>query len=753
MKLNLLLFNLKIVFVYAVLCLSGKTTMAGAGDTTIVHGFDHFTHQNCNSGNGTFLFPPDSISFYKILLRYELSCPPSLGCDIYDRIATLKVLEPTGIMDSSLRIAPSFRVNGSIVDSFAYMNSVSYTYSYNTLAHRIDSSQNASVEVFLFNDSLNPFTATDTLYVWPSYYNQYTFDSSGVATDSVYVVPDSVLYLTVDSIYTPFEVKTSYEIARAITPFGQGVVLWFDVSDYRPLLHDSVNLYSVACGYSNGWDVTTDFYFIEGIPPMHPYKITNLWNGTWQYGNTGNPIDSHLQPITLIVDSQSVYDKIRLITTGHGFGCLPNQNVAEFYNVQHMLNVNGNNLGQRLWRNDCVSNPLYPQGAPGFTSTWFYNRANWCPGSYVTPHDYNVTSLVGANDSLTVDYNMAAYTVTGVPSGAYAPEYYVQSHAIFYDDIHYVNNAAVIEVKKPNGAFAYNRSNPICQAFQPEILIKNYGADTLQSLTIHYGVDGSFTNTFNWSGSLKLTDTVSVQLPPVSFGAGSHTFDVYIDLPNGNADEFTFDDTLHVNFSATDIYNTNFVRVRVRTDNSPTQTHWTITDDAGNVVGSHISFTAALTTFTDTVMLPNGCFNFKITDTGQNSGDGICCYNGSGNMRLYFGSSASPVVNTGDYGAYYSLNFTIDFQSGIQESEVSNLINVFPNPASNSITLNTSFENAHLKIELFDLMAKSVSQTYETDVFGYSAKIILPELEDGIYFLRINNEGKTFMKKILIQKN
>jgi hypothetical protein len=753
MKLILHAIKLKAFLLFTFICLSGTIVNAGTGDTTIVHGFDHFTHQNCNVGNGTFLFPPDSLSFYKIMLRYELSCPPVLGCDIYDRIATLKVLVPTGTQDSSLTIAPSFRVNGNVIDSFAYMNTASFRYTYNTTLHRIDSVRKPQVEIILYNDSLYPFMPTDTLNVWPSFYNQYVFDSSGVALDSAYVTPDSVLYLTRDSIYTPYDVTIPYEIARAITAYGQGVVLWFDVSDYRTLLTDSVRLYSNVCGYSNGWDVTTDFYFIEGIPPMHPYKVTNLWNGTWQYGNTGNPIDSHLQPITLVVDSQSVYDKVRLITTGHGFSCSPNQNVAEFYNVQHTINVNGVNLNQRLWRSDCGRNPLYPQGAPGYTSTWFLNRANWCPGSYVKPHDYNVTSLVTANDSLIVDYNMAAYTVTICPAGAYAPEYYIQSQAIFYDDIHYTNNAAILEVTRPNGAFEYNRSNPICQAFSPQVLIKNYGRDTLHSLIIHYGIDGVFTNNYNWTGTLKITDTVTVNLPAISFGAGSHTFDVYIDQPNGGSDEFIYDDTLRVNFNATDIYNTNYVRIRVKTDNTPSETHWLITDDLGNVVGSHITFTSALATFTDTVMLPNGCYNFKITDTGTGAGDGICCYNGVGNLKIFFGSSSTPVINSGDYGEFYSLNFTIDFQSGIEKQDIKNFISIYPNPASNSISVNTSFENGSLHFDLIDIAGQKVGQSIESVVYGYATQLKLPEVADGIYFLRIIKDDQEFIKKIIIQKN
>ena len=89
---------------------------AATGDTTIVNGFSGLLHQNCNTGKGTFLFPSDSLSYYRILLKYKLTCP-GFGCDIYDRIATLKVERETGEVDSTLTAFPSFTVDGNIVDT------------------------------------------------------------------------------------------------------------------------------------------------------------------------------------------------------------------------------------------------------------------------------------------------------------------------------------------------------------------------------------------------------------------------------------------------------------------------------------------------------------------------------------------------------------------------------------------------------------------------------------------------------------
>ena len=743
-------FRRKIFFLFIAAFLVTATTYASTGDTILVHGFNHFLHQNCNTGNSTFLFPSDTIDFYKILLRYELSCPPGIGCDIYDRKATLHLKNHTGIMDSTATPAPSFKVNGSTRDTFEYMSAASYSYSYNTITHQVDSMALSSLQLILFNDAQNPLIATDTLTVWPAYYNQYQFDSTGMAIDSVFVTPDSTLFLTYDTVYIPFEVVEPFEIARAITPYGQGVVLWFDVSDYRTLLHDSVELTTNVCGYSNGWEVTTDFYFIEGNPPLHPYKVVNLWNGTFPYGNTSNPIDGHLQPISLNVDSQSVYEKVRLITTGHGFGCLPNQNVAEFYDVTHSIIINGTTRIQHLWRDDCGRNPLYPQGAPGYTSTWFYDRANWCPGSYVKPHDYNATNLVGSSDSLIVDYNMAPYTVTSIPSGAYAPEYYIASQAIFYDDIHYTNNAALLEVRRPNGEFNYNRMNPICQTYTPEVVIRNYGSDTLRQLTLHYGIDGNFSNAYVWNGNLIFMDSLTIQLPSIPFGAGQHSFDIYIDQPNSNTDEFPYDDTLHTVFTSTNIYPTNFMVIMLRTDASPGQTSWKVRDDQGTVLFSRNSYPQATTWFYDTVYLSNGCFNLTVYDS---YGDGICCYNPPGNagvLRIFQGASATPLHNSGDYGDFFSMNFTLDFPIGIDEQAAQNSIFVYPNPATDKLTINTSFENGDLILELLDVTGRSVSDRIEKTVSGYSVSFDIPQIATGLYYLKIQHGMQVGMKKIFI---
>ena len=741
-------FRFILPFKLILLLVISTPAWSSTGDTTIVHGFSGFLHQNCNTGNSTYLFPSDTNSYYRIMLNYKLDCP-SFGCDIYDRIATLKVLRPTGTYDSTLTVNYYFSVSGTHPDSISWVNDTAYSYSYNSLTQQVDSTSISPITILVYGDSLQPTVATDTLSVWPLYYHNYIFDTNGIAIDSTLIDADSTLYQVYDSTYNVFEVKEPFEIARSITSYGMAMSVWFDVTDYRMLLADSVTLQSTVCGYSNGWLVTTDFYFIEGTPPLHASKITNLWNGTFPYGNTANPIENHLQPITLTPDSTTIREKIRLITTGHGFGGYPNQDVAEFYDVTHTLIINGTPYDQHLWRSDCGSNPLYPQGAPGYYSTWYYKRANWCPGSYVKPQDYDATSYLTSGGSFTVDYDMAPYTVTGGPSGFYAPEYYIQSQAIEYDNTGYTNNASIETILVPSGEFDGRRRNPICDGMNPVIRIRNAGNAVLQQLNITYFVDNGPVQNYIWTGSLNLLDSTTVELPPVSFAAGNHTFTAYISGPNGNADEYSYDDTLQTSFTTTNVYNTNFIRIQMKTDNSPNEISWTVKDENGSVLYSRNNFPSAGITYVDTIYLSNGCYSFTAYDS---FGDGVCCYNGAGFFRLLKGATGTIIATLGDYGDFYNVNLTIDYQNGIDELEENPLLFLFPNPASSLVHLNSSVENSDLKVIITDISGRVVLESDDLQIRAYNSEINVSNLNSGIYLLHAVIGSREVVKKIIVQK-
>src|SRR5579883_613259 len=188
----------------------------------------------------------------------------------------------------------------------------------------------------------------------------------------------------------------TYELMRFITPYGIGLNIgngftWtMDVTDYTPLLHDSVWITG-----NNGQEaVDISFDIVTGTPPRNVLSIQPLWYGEHNYGGQP-PIDSFLVTKRLFIPPDAMGADMKVIQTGHGFGgdtinegdSIYSDDCAEFCGKQQSIVVNGTTRFQRyVWRDDCGLNPVAAQGG-----TWVYNRSNWCPGSAVWPFDYELT--------------------------------------------------------------------------------------------------------------------------------------------------------------------------------------------------------------------------------------------------------------------------------------------------------------------------------------------------------------------------
>ena len=113
---------------------------------------------------------------------------------------------------------------------------------------------------------------TDLHYGWPVGTSTAVLDAQGDTLAFHPVLGEATMYNneTLHYFGVPYEVVDRYELSRYITPYGINLTLdsdgwaWvFDVTDYAPLLRDSVEL---ECG---NWQELLDlkFAFIEGTPP------------------------------------------------------------------------------------------------------------------------------------------------------------------------------------------------------------------------------------------------------------------------------------------------------------------------------------------------------------------------------------------------------------------------------------------------------------------------------------------------------
>lgn len=87
--------------------------------------------------------------------------------------------------------------------------------------------------------------------------------------------------------------------------------------------------------------------------------------------------------------------------------------------------------------------------------------------------------------------------------------------------------------------------------------------------------------------------------------------------------------------------------------------------------------------------------------------------------------------------------------AGVDEhSQIEANIQVFPNPANTSATLDLSILNGQdLRIEMYDAIGKKVKELNNVKADKYT--ISREQLTDGIYYINIITEGQVFSKKIM----
>lgn len=192
-----------------------------------------------------------------------------------------------------------------------------------------------------------------------------------------------------------------YEIIRYITPYGVPCMSDIDLTDFMSTLQGKVAFRFNLGTAGNGFEYTLDLDYKAGTPD-HPYStITKLWYDTYDFGNPAS-----LQPteaINIQYPADAKVSKIKLVSTGHGWGDNNSGNAAEFHEDTHHVWVNGaETFEQHNWQN-CDPNP---DGCNPQNGTWFYDRAGWCPGTIAPWFDYEMTPFMDqANVSLEYIFN------------------------------------------------------------------------------------------------------------------------------------------------------------------------------------------------------------------------------------------------------------------------------------------------------------------------------------------------------------
>ncbi len=617
-----------------------------------------------------------------------------------------------------------------------------------------------------YNTTITNTTVMDSLLVVPNTITEYavvanpgTFlndDITVVSTSQVwYAIPQSIydgetgallgtIPVSSTGTLTPTSLNyfkrspSRYEIMSFVTPYGIGLNLgpngktWtFEMTDYSPIFKGPKRLTMTGGGQ---WqeEMNIDFLFIVGTPPRDVLDIKQLWKvDAPGYQNILS--DLFFEPRDVLLDPNGVAFKIRSAITGHG-------QEGEFIPRNHYIDIDGgvDEFTWQAWK-ECAENPVYPQGG-----TWIYDRAGWCPGMATDVQHWDITSYVTPGQSTNIDYGIQ--TATG------SSNYYVNNQLVTYGAPNHSLDASVIQISHPSNRVEFARSNPICSS--PVITIQNTGSTPLTSLTISYWVNNpSNTVTHQWTGNLNFLETEEVTLPAPwsmwnSLSTSANTFNVEVSAPNGGSDEYAFNNGYQSTFAIPKVIPGNFV-IWFKTNNVPSESSYEVLDETGTLLFSK-SGMAANTLYKDTMLLPMGCYTYRVYDSGD---DGLSFFaNSDGSGYTRFTKVGAGIVQdfNSNYGDGINFNFTIDSQLEVEELGDPTHVNLYPNPTTDRVKLELIGFERTVEVSIINAIGQQIDQrTIQTVGGDFTGEFSLEGLSNGIYLFTISDQNRHTQVKVI----
>ena len=574
----------------------------------------------------------------------------------------------------------------------------------------------------------------DTTYQYAAL-EQEVYNENGVVINTIPVNIDSTF--TIQDLAYYSKTPQKYELMSFVTPYGIGLDLgatgkmWeFDVTDFAPILKGNKSL-NITRGGENQEELDIKFVFTEGTPPRNVLAIQQVWP-VIQASFQDMSANKYYEPRIITMHPNLATAKLRTAITGHG-------QEGEFTSRTHSINLNGGTSEYTFnLIKECSLNPIFPQGG-----TWVYDRMGWCPGAPTDLREFNVTQYLQPNTAATFDYNVA---------NAVGDSRYIASHQLVqYGAANYTLDATLTEVKKPSDAVVQSRRNPVCM--NPVVRITNTGSTTLTSLKITYGLVGGTQTDFAWTGSLAFMAAQDVTLNVPDLGTNAGTFQVSLSEPNGGADQNADNNTIASVYNPPLLVPSRIV-IELKSNSSPTQNSFVVKNSAGTTIKSRTTPTANVT-YRDTLTLTNGCYEFILTDTGN---DGLTWWantaQGSGTIRFKDATTGAILKNfNSDFGGevyqQFAYNSTVATDNAALATEQ---LQVFPNPASEKLTINIVLEkSSNASIEITDLAGRIMRTETFKNIQHQSIDLDVANYPKGMYMAVLKGANGVKTVKFVVQ--
>ncbi|MFN8308356.1 MAG: peptide-N-glycosidase F-related protein [Chitinophagales bacterium] len=565
----------------------------------------------------------------------------------------------------------------------------------------------------------------------------------------------------------------NYQLVKFITPYGYNnpsswKFTWeMDVTDFSSLLHDSVEIEYQHTGYEatsgRGWLVTLDFELTEGVPTYQPISIDTLWHGSFNFGNAAHDLETYLAPRNITISSASDAQRFFLIQTGHGSDTL--DGCCEFANYNQNFYIdNSLNETWQLWRR-CGDNPCYPQ-----SGTWPLDRGNWCPGSTVAPY---IKPMKLSSGNHTIDLEMQDKVHSLFQQGNYD----LAAYLFQYKDNRFNIDATLEKILQPSSDYEQLRINPI--SCRPKIILKNSGKQLLNSVIIRYGYEGYYDTDYKWQGNLGPDQSTEVTLPNmvINHTPVGNIFYAYTIAPNGQCDQYPYDDTLRTAIKTPAVYDSVIV-LNFKTPNdlpswnaSSADFSYQLKDASGNVLYQRNAGTLAPSTvYRDTFHLEEGVYDlfFRNENPEVSYGVGFWLMANYGQTAGYVKldrKNGTNVKNLGaDWGAFIHEAIVVGAPEGtpvqlpsacnaagiVEAANRSGLL-IWPNPASDKVQVCLTGTALPASFILCDISGKELVREEALNSNGSAtAPFDVSKLAAGIYLVKAEAGSNWFTKKLVV---
>jgi len=535
------------------------------------------------------------------------------------------------------------------------------------------------------------------------------------------------------------------ELVSFVTPYGIGVDFgmegaswYFDMTDYVSILKGDKRLL-MTLGGQNQEQMDLEFIYTVGTPARDVVQYEQLWQGTNRLGHAtigqiANNQKFARTPIELSADATSF--RIKSSITGHGAEGEFSQNGGV---VNHQLALGSTTLSNWQITQECDMNPIFPQGG-----TWVYDRQGWCPGERSRMQIVDFTDRVSPGETVLFDYSTSA---PQNPSGDY--RYHVAHQVVGYGAANFQQDASLVRVLAPNNTAEFTRTGTICA--NPQVVIRNTGATTLESATIKYWInDAQVQQSFEWTGSLEFMEEEVVTIPSpralwFDITSVNNTFYAEIVAPNEGTDAYSNNNTISSEFDFPRVLPKE-LQLEVRTNNAPAQNVYALYNSAGDVVYTN-PLPSANFRYRDDFELEADCYRLVLRDTG---GDGLAWWanpsQGTGSARLRSGTGSTIKTFEPDFGGGFEYSFTTDFALSAEELAFLASIEVYPNPTSDFVTL--ALENtADVNVQVVDVLGRN----QPVSILGRSSTTIrldVQSLARGTYFVVLEKGDMRTTRKL-----